>query len=113
MRVQNTYLICYDIANPRRLQRVHRALSKVALAVQYSVFVAPFTEAELQRVWDILAFEINPKEDDVRAYPIEPETLVTRGMPLFPDGILLAPDPLRGKMDVSRWGIRRVGASRS
>ena len=112
MQAQKTYLICYDIANPRRLQRVHRALSRVALAVQYSVFVAPFTEGELGRVWDRLACEINPKEDDIRAYPIEPETLVTRGVSLFPEGILLAPDPLRRRISRSRWGIRGAGLPR-
>lgn len=101
-----TYLICYDIADPRRLQRVHRILSKVALSIQYSVFLAPFTSRELDRLWATLATEIHPKQDDLRAYPIAPETLLLRGPSLFPDGILLAPDPLRTRISLSRWAIR-------
>lgn len=91
---RRTYFICYDIANPRRLQRVHRILSRVALAVQYSVFVAPFSEKELDEVWRALSAEIHPGQDDIRAYPIYPETARALGMTLFPEDILLLPDPL-------------------
>lgn len=32
------YLVCYDVRDPRRLQRVHRHLLAVGIPLQYSVF---------------------------------------------------------------------------
>ena len=34
----NLYLIAYDIADPKRLVKVHRTLKRQGLPVQYSVF---------------------------------------------------------------------------
>jgi CRISPR-associated protein Cas2 len=68
------YLICYDIANPYRLVRVHRYLVKRALHVQYSVFLAHTSSQEMQKLMVGLADIINPSEDDVRSYAL-PATL--------------------------------------
>jgi len=43
----HVYLISYDIADPRRLQRVHAFLRRHALPVQYSVFLARLSERRL------------------------------------------------------------------
>lgn len=64
------YLLAYDIADPRRLQRVHYRLKKRGLAVQQSVFFVHATEGELTTLLDDLATVIKPREDDIRAYPI-------------------------------------------
>ncbi|RMF80843.1 MAG: CRISPR-associated endonuclease Cas2 [Nitrospirae bacterium] len=64
------YLICYDIADPKRLVRVHRYLKGEALALQYSVFFGRFTTAQIAHLEDGLAERIDPKEDDVRIYPL-------------------------------------------
>lgn len=64
------WLICYDIADPPRLQRVHRTITRHAVPLQYSVFC---TEATRTIVTDILADvsdHIDPRYDDVRAYPL-------------------------------------------
>lgn len=69
-----THLIAYDIRAPRRLCRVHRALSKVGYSLQYSVFAADLDERGRQQLVRRLRRLIDEKEDDVRFYlvPSEP-----------------------------------------
>lgn len=88
------YIICYDIANPRRLGRIHRALKKQALAVQYSVFLFSGTDAQLQRCLDQLEALIDERYDDIRAYPLPQRGLrLVLGASALPDGIVLASLP--------------------
>jgi CRISPR-associated protein Cas2 len=61
-------LICYDIADPRRLRRAFRELRDAALPVQKSVFVAALTEAELERLLERLADHIDAAEDCLRVF---------------------------------------------
>jgi CRISPR-associated protein Cas2 len=75
--VRRLHLICYDIACPRRLGRVHRYLRVRAAPVQYSVFVAQLNRREASALVGGLANQINPREDDVRIYPL-PEKLALR-----------------------------------
>jgi CRISPR-associated protein Cas2 len=70
MRRRRTWLVGYDIASPRRLRRVARLLERHAVRVQYSLFAASWTEAEFDAVWRQLAGIINPRCDDVRAWPL-------------------------------------------
>lgn len=88
------YIICYDIANPRRLGRIHRALKKQALAVQYSVFLFSGTEAQLQHCLTHLQHLMDPHEDDIRAYPLPQRGLrLVLGASVLPRGILLGSLP--------------------
>ena len=64
-----TWLIAYDIRDPRRLATVHRAVRKQALAVQYSVFVGRFTRRGLRHMVATINSIIAP-QDDVRLYPL-------------------------------------------
>ena len=64
------YLIAYDIADKRRLARLHRYLKGETLALQYSVFFGRFTAAGIDRIEDEIAARIDPKQDDVRIYPL-------------------------------------------
>lgn len=64
------YLISYDIADPRRLRRLHRALKRQAFALQYSVFHAELTEAGLKAVVETIERIIDARKDDVRIYPL-------------------------------------------
>ncbi len=87
---ERLYLICYDIADPRRLQRVGRFLSRHACRVQYSVFVIQITPLRLKLVLEGLTAIINPREDDVRAYLLPREgDVALLGTQLFPDDVLL------------------------
>ncbi len=70
MAAADWYLIAYDIRDPRRLQRLHRALCAEALAVQRSVFLVAGSVPAVARLLDRLARLIDPRVDDLRAYPV-------------------------------------------
>jgi len=83
------WLICYDIADPKRLRRVHAVASKHAVPLQYSLFIREAPRKEVVRIVDAMAAEIDPREDDLRAYPLltdAPQRHYGRGR--LPDGVL-------------------------
>jgi CRISPR-associated protein Cas2 len=99
------YLIAYDIADPRRLYRVHRYLKTVALDLQYSVFAGMLSERQLLRVLEDLAERIHPGEDDVRAYPLPQRChAVALGRQHLPEGVLLSE---AGLMELLVESLRR------
>jgi CRISPR-associated protein Cas2 len=65
------WLICYDVADPRRLRRTFKTLRDIALPVQKSVFVAQLTQAELERLLVQLAEHIDPQEDRLQAFILQ------------------------------------------
>jgi CRISPR/Cas system-associated endoribonuclease Cas2 len=74
------YLIAYDIADPRRLRRLHRVLRAEALAIQESLFLVRGTVGEVEGLLDRLEGVMDPRADDLRAYPIaEPARLWLSG----------------------------------
>jgi CRISPR-associated protein Cas2 len=84
------WLIAYDIANPRRLRRVHRALCEHAVPVQYSVFATRCSPARIGAVRAALAALINKREDDVRFYPVpEHANPFVYGRRALPEGLRL------------------------
>jgi len=89
-REQRLYLVCYDIADPRRLRRVHRCMLDWASPVQYSVFIGKFDRREREAMTAELEELINPARDDVRIYSLPSKTRVLGyGRSWFPDGIQL------------------------
>lgn len=81
-------IICYDITCPRRLARIHRYLKKHAWPLQYSVFVFTGTPTQLDRCWEQLGRLIDPRSDDVRAYPLPQRGLRwSLGAAPLPEGI--------------------------
>jgi CRISPR-associated protein Cas2 len=83
-----TWLISYDIADPKRLVRVHRYLKSRAIPVQYSVFVTRASVGQIGDIRSALASLIDPKLDDVRIYQVpEKPQLVSLGCKTLPEGI--------------------------
>ncbi len=97
------YMVCYDIANPRRLGKVHRLMKKRGLSVQKSIFFIQKNEKEMKALLGELGGLIRGKEDDIRAYPVEsPQKVWTTG------GILEAfPLVMPGKRKAARAGKKK------
>jgi len=72
--------VAYDIANPRRLVKVHNVLKKEGLAVQKSLFFVYGTETGMNKLLDRIGSIMALKEDDLRAYPVShPRKIWTNG----------------------------------
>ena len=68
MTTELAFVIGYDIAHPRRLQRVHREMCKHATQLEYSIFLLVGSAADQQRCLARIGALIKPCEDDVRCY---------------------------------------------
>ncbi len=77
------YIVAYDIADKKRLQKIHRMLKKEGMAVQKSVFFVHGDEKSLNGLLGKLETVMNPGKDDIRAYPVtHPGEVWTTGGPL-------------------------------
>ncbi len=59
------YLIAYDIAHPRRLQRVAKICEDFGIRIQFSLFECWLEEGEFQRLWSRLADEMCDEDDRI------------------------------------------------
>jgi len=66
------YLVCYDVSSPKRLYRVHRFLNGYRIGGQKSFFECWLTPAELREVRRELAELIEPVEDRVHIFQLDP-----------------------------------------
>jgi CRISPR-associated protein Cas2 len=84
------WLLCYDISDPKRLGRIHRYVTRVAIPLQYSVFQLQASHQQLDSIIEELRVIMNEKEDDIRIYPLHKiPKKYTMGDSLFPEGIML------------------------
>lgn len=60
-----SYLVCYDIADEKRLRRVFKVMRNYGDHLQFSVFECQLTAADLVRCREELAAEIHHTEDQV------------------------------------------------
>ncbi|GAB4362646.1 MAG: hypothetical protein Kow0060_18990 [Methylohalobius crimeensis] len=91
LRTKRPHLACYDISDPKRLNRVHRYLKKIGIPLQYSVFLLHVEPIKLGRITAGLDRLINPHEDDVRIYPLpQRPDWQWWGKPNWMDGIVLS-----------------------
>lgn len=67
-----TYLVCYDIADPRRLYRVHKFLLGYKVGGQKSCFECWLTPAELRDVRRGMYKRLNLDEDRAHIFQLDP-----------------------------------------
>lgn len=63
--MRNTFLVCYDICNDKRLRRVYSTMRDFGDHLQYSVFECQFTETDLANCRHELGQIIKHNEDQV------------------------------------------------
>lgn len=62
------YVVCFDVADDKRLRQVSKQLKNFGQRVQYSVFECYLDANDLAELKQRLAGLINPEEDHVRYY---------------------------------------------
>lgn len=70
--VRTLFLVCYDVSCPRRLYRVHKYLLGYKVGGQKSFYECWLTPAELREVRETLAELIDPVEDRVHLFQLDP-----------------------------------------
>lgn len=73
MSERNLYLVAYDVRNPKRLRRVHKALTGFGDPLQFSVFQCALTSLEHQRMIAAVSGIIHHREDRVLIVDMGPQ----------------------------------------
>ncbi|MBE9033034.1 CRISPR-associated endonuclease Cas2 [filamentous cyanobacterium LEGE 11480] len=68
------YLVCYDVVDNNRRNRIAKLLKGYGLRVQKSVFECMLNDDQLQMVQKRLHKYLQPEEDQVRFYPMSGHT---------------------------------------
>ena len=63
--MRSTYLVCYDIANDKRLRRVFQTCRTFGTHLQYSIFECDLSGAERVEMESLLKQIIHHQEDQV------------------------------------------------
>ena len=93
MNKHTPLLLCYDIRDPKRLQRVHKCVKQVGMPLQYSVFYLEMSNADLTQLLNRLLTIIDSSRDDIRVYAISRfEDITLMGASLLADGVQLFVD---------------------
>jgi CRISPR-associated protein Cas2 len=112
--VAGAWLACYDIASPRRLARVWRAVREFGVPLQYSVFWARLDKSGLDQAMQAVAARIDPRADDVRFYPLPENVQITGlGRDVVPLGVDYGDPVLRRFRREPRAGAAEVVKSHS
>ena len=66
------FLICYDIADSKRLTKIAKNLENVSIRIQKSIFYyMEATAKDIEQIVSIIEEIINKDEDDVRVYKVD------------------------------------------
>lgn len=87
--MRNTYIVCYDVADQKRLRRVFKVCKDFGQHLQFSVFECDLTASEKLLFEEKLAAEIKREEDQI----------------LF---IRLGPAEQRGQREITAIGLPYV-----
>jgi len=80
MKKSSWYMIVYDIADPKRLRKVHKIMKNHGLPVQQSVFFVQGKERNVNVLLDKIEKVMALDKDDLRAYPVShPKNVWTTG----------------------------------
>src|SRR5260370_18681278 len=63
--MRNTYIVCYDVADPKRLRRVFKVCKDFGQHIQFSVFECDLTASERLQFEEKLGAEIKREEDQI------------------------------------------------
>ena len=63
-------MICYDIADEKRLRKVAKILESYGIRVQYSFFQCEMPKSKLEEVKDKVLTVLNLREDSFFIYPL-------------------------------------------
>lgn len=67
------YLVCYDIAHPKRLRQVAKVCESFGQRLQYSVFECPLDDLRLERLRSQLNDIIKHDDDQILFVSLGPE----------------------------------------
>jgi len=66
------FLVCYDIADVKRLRKVAKLLETLAMRIQKSIFYyMDASSTDIKQLVQMLNKTIDHKEDDIRIYKID------------------------------------------
>ena len=85
---RNLYIVAYDIADPKRLRKLHRIVKQYATGGQKSAFECFLTSTERAELVKRGCLVINKKEDRFALLPVE-----LRGQSILKGIALPAADP--------------------
>ncbi len=92
--MRNTYIVCYDVADPKRLRRVFKVCKDFGQHIQFSVFECDLTASERLQFEEKLGAEIKREEDQI----------------LF---IRLGPAEQRGQREITAVGLPYINLDTS
>lgn len=83
------FVLGYDICEPSRLTRIHRAMISHATPIEYSIFLLDGSYTDLRHCLNAVTPLMDKRDDDVRVYPLPSRGLQCRlGKQVLPDGIV-------------------------
>ena len=95
--MRRSYLVCYDIRDPKRLRRVHKVLKGYGESWQLSVFFCVLKDIDRVRLQTDLEEQMNQKEDQAMILDLGPNekeareaaTVIGQPLPKQDSGIVV------------------------